>query len=183
MSRVRRWVALLALAAAFATGAATSQAHDPVTWSVIAGGGVARASVGATTLGATIGQPGPGTLAAGATTLRGGFWLGGASGGVGVGDGRPTAGPFRFFPARPNPVRAQSRVAFDLPRAAGVELSVFDVTGRAVQRWDYGVLPAGHHERTWSPADDRGRPIASGVYFLRLAAGGDQGVHKVLVLR
>jgi hypothetical protein len=31
--------------------------------------------------------------------------------------------------------------------------------------------------------DERGRPLSSGVYFLRLEADRERQVHKVLVLR
>jgi hypothetical protein len=93
------------------------------------------------------------------------------------------AGVFHLFQTRPNPVRARSRVVFDLPRPSRVALSIFDVSGRAVQRWDYGRLPAGRQERTWNAEDGGGRPLASGVYFLRLDTEREQGVHKVLVLR
>jgi hypothetical protein len=103
---------------------------------------------------------------------------------VGILEGPALAGPlrFHFYPARPNPVRSTSLVAFDLPRASRVALSVFDLSGRAVQRVDYGVLPAGRQERTWSAVERGGRPLSTGVYFLRLNTDREQGVHKVMVL-
>jgi len=41
---------------------------------------------------------------------------------------------------RQNLVRSNSRIAVDLPRASRVTLSLFDVSGRAVRKWDLGVL-------------------------------------------
>ncbi len=183
MIRAPRLVAVLAMAVSALALATAAHAYDPLTWRSLDCGGVAFATAGGYRLGATIGQPDAGSLAAGAFTLRGGFWTGGQAPVVGVADGPPPAAPFRFLPTRPNPVRSRSSVAFDLPRASRVVLSLFDVSGRAVHRWDYGVLPAGRQERTWSAVDGGGRPLSSGVYFLRLATEREQGVHRVIVLR
>lgn len=178
----RRTVPLVVatLAASLAT---IAHAFDPITWSSIDGGGVAHVSGGAYTLGATIGQHDAGTLAGSTYTLRGGFWTGGATGTVGVGDDRPVARVFRLFPPRPNPVRSTSRLAFDLPRASTVTLTIFDVSGRIVRRLDLGLMPAGHHEHVWGAVNDDGRAMKSGTYFLRVDAGSDRGARKVLVIR
>lgn len=183
MTRPGRLAGGLAAVAIALTCAAAARAYDPITWRSVDSGGTGFVTAGAYRLGATIGQPDAGKLAGGAFTLRGGFWIGGQTQQVGVDDSPPVAGPFRFFRPTPNPVRSRSRVAFDLPRASRVALSIFDVSGRAVQRWDFGMLPAGHQERTWTAADDGGRPLHAGVYFLRLDADREQGVHKVLVVR
>jgi hypothetical protein len=183
MSCAPKLVAVMAAAMGVLAFPVNARAYDALTWRSIDGGGTAFVNGGGYRLGATIGQPDAGSLGAGTFTLRGGFWIGGQANPLGVGDSPPPVGPFHFYPARPNPVRSIGRVAFDLPRAARVALSVFDVSGRAVQRWDYGLLPAGRQERTWNAEDGGGRPLASGVYFLRLDADREQAVHKVLVLR
>lgn len=183
MSRARRLLTALALTMWAAMAAAPARAIDPLTWRTIDCGGAAFATTGNLRLGATIGQPDAGQLSGGAFTLRGGFWTGGQPGALDVEDDPPTALSFRFYPTRPNPVRSQSRVMFDLPRSSRVALAVYDVSGRAMRRWDYGVLPAGHQERAWNATDGAGRALANGVYFLRLETDRERGVHKVLVLR
>lgn len=149
--------------------------------SSIDGGGTAGVTAGPYRLGATIGQADAGLLAGGGFTLRGGFWSGGPARPVGASADSPLA--FRFFPTWPNPVRSTSRIAFDLPHTSRVALSVFDVSGRMVRRWDLGSLPAGHQERMWDARDDRGVGLSSGVYFLRLDADRYRGGHKAIVLR
>jgi hypothetical protein len=183
MSRAPKRVAMLAAAMGVLAFAMNAQAYDALSWRSFDGGGVAFVSSGGYRLGATIGQPDAGSLGAGTFTLRGGFWIGGQANLVGVADSPPVAGAFHFFQTRPNPVRARSRVVFDLPRASRVALSIFDVSGRAVQRWDYGLLPAGRQERTWNAVDGGGRTLPGGVYFLRLDTDRERAVHKVLVLR
>ncbi len=182
MTRRRNLLTVPAALLAMMAATAPAGAYDPLTWHSIAGGGVARATAGGYTLGGTIGQPDAGTLAAGTFLLRGGLWFGGQPHGVGVADGSEPALSFRLYPMAPNPVRSRSRVAFDLPRAARVALSVFDVSGRAVHRWELGLQPAGHQELVWSAADGGGRSLSSGVYFLRLEAGRDQGVRRFVVV-
>lgn len=183
MSRARRVLLALATSLPALAFATVTHAYDLLTWHSIDGGGVTIATGGGYTLGGTIGQPDAGTLAYGPFTLRGGFWTGGAASSVGVDETPPPALAFHFFPAWPNPVRSRSRVAFDLPRAARVALSLFDVSGRAVHRWDFGLVPAGHQERAWSAVDEGGRPLPGGVYFLRLDTDREQGLHKVVVVR
>jgi hypothetical protein len=183
MSRFR--ATLIALITPVATMAivASAYAYDPITWSSLDCGGAAFVTGGGYRLGGTIGQPDAGRLSGGAFTLGSGFWIGGQPGQVGVDGDSPEVLSFRFFPTRPNPVRSQSLVAFDLPRPTRVALSLFDVSGRAMRRWEYGLLPAGHQERAWRAEDESGRALASGVYFLRLETDRERGVHKVLVLR
>jgi len=183
MIRLPKAVGLMVVTIAAVGLVPGAHAVDAISRYSFDGGGVAFVSGGGYRLGATIGQPDAGSLAAGAFTLRGGFWIGGQVPMVGVADRPVSEEVFRFFPTRPNPVRARSRVAFDLPRSSRVALSIFDVSGRVVRRWDYGLLPAGHQERVWSSVDDGGRPLPGGVYFLRLDTDREQGVHKVLVLR
>lgn len=178
--RVRATLAL-ALAGALATSAA--HAYDPITWRSIDGGGVIAATGGGYRLGGTIGQPDAGTLSGGAFTLHGGFWCGGVGAVVGVPEETPPAVTFRLYATTPNPVRFQSRLAFDLPAPTRVVLSLHDVAGRLRNRVDLGLLPAGPQVRTWQAMDEGGRPLPSGVYFLRLDADRDSGGQKVLVLR
>lgn len=163
--------------------ATCAHAIDPVTWRTIDCGGVSFATSGNLRLGATIGQSDAGQLAGGAFTLRGGFWIGGQPGALDVDGGQPSPKVFRFYPTHPNPVRSQSRVSFDLPRSSRVALAVYDVSGRAMRRWDFGVLPAGRQERAWNAADGGGRALPNGVYFLRLETERERAVHKVLVVR
>ncbi len=178
----RRAAAAAASLASVLIGAVAVHAFDPVTWHTSDGGGIARVTSGAWTLGGTIGQPDAGSLAAGGFTLRGGFWRGGRTSVVGVPQDLPVIAPFRFQRATPNPLRSQSQLGFDLPAASRVRLSIHDVAGRVVSRHDFGVLAAGHHERLWSAVDDGARPLTAGVYFLRLEAGGERAVQKVLVI-
>ena len=45
------------------------------------------------------------------------------------------------------------------------------------------MLPAGTHTVDWRGEDDRGRSLPSGVYMLRLEAGGLTAASRVTLLR
>ena len=80
----------------------------------------------------------------------------------------------------PNPVvGGQFTVAFSLPVAGHATLDVVDLSGRQVARRDVGLLGAGRH----TVAMDEGRPLAAGVYFVRLTQGARQATARVTVLK
>jgi len=83
----------------------------------------------------------------------------------------------------PNPFRTGTSIRFALPRAGPVRLDVFDVAGRRVATPLDGPRPAGVHVLAWNGTDASGRPVAAGVYFVRLQAGGTVRAAKVLRLR
>jgi hypothetical protein len=87
-------------------------------------------------------------------------------------------------PAAPNPFRAGTTLRFALAAPARVDLDVIDVRGRVVARvLDQEPRFAGRHAVAWDGRDAAGRPVASGVYFLRLQAGEEQRTRKILRLR
>ena len=77
-------------------------------------------------------------------------------------------GHFALGPAYPNPFNPSTTIPFDLPRHDTVRLRVYDVLGRAVRDLVSGELPAGTWGAVWNGLDDRGRPVAAGVYLYHL---------------
>ena len=59
-----------------------------------------------------------------------------------------------------------------MTRDAAATLRVFDASGRLVRTLLNSYLAAGRHVVDWDGRDDGGQSAASGVYFLRLQAGG-----------
>lgn len=83
----------------------------------------------------------------------------------------------------PNPFRRATTLELALPRAGRVRLDVFDISGRRVATLADAAFPAGRHAIVWDGRDTAGRPVATGVYFLRLAANGEDRRTRVLRLR
>ena len=46
-----------------------------------------------------------------------------------------------------------------------------------------GFQRAGHHELRWDATDDRARPVASGVYVVKVEAGGAAVTRRVTLLK
>lgn len=75
----------------------------------------------------------------------------------------------------PNPFTRTATIRFRLPQAGPVRLAVFDLEGRQVSRLVDGERPAGEQAVTWEAGE-----VPSGVYYVRLEAGG-RAVTKRLV--
>ena len=78
----------------------------------------------------------------------------------------------------PNPFTGRTTIAFTLPRAAPVRLTVYDVFGRVVRRLADGSHPAGRHTVEFDAAG-----LAGGIYTYRLEAGGFRAARQFVVLR
>jgi hypothetical protein len=89
-----------------------------------------------------------------------------------------TASDVVLEPNRPNPFRPSTEIAFVLPRASTIALSVYDVAGRRVANLWEGPTPAGRHAIAWEPVG-----VAPGVYFFRLNADGRELVRKGVRLK
>jgi hypothetical protein len=179
-----------AVSVALLSCAAPASAAFHISRFTIDGGGGSSAG-GTFALTGTIGQPDAGLLVGSSFAISGGFWFGGggvvtAVAGDGPGDGSnlTTAAPlaFRMYPARPNPVAARTVVAFDLPEQARVRAALYDVTGRLVRVLVEETLPGGRHQRPWDGRNQSGRPVPSGIYFLRLDAGTHHSHQKIVVV-
>jgi hypothetical protein len=84
----------------------------------------------------------------------------------------------------PNPFGRTTNIRYELPRSSGVTLLVLDVAGRAVRRLGGGeTQSAGPHLIQWDGRDDAGRDLASGIYRLRLEAGGTARAGSIVLLR
>ncbi len=83
----------------------------------------------------------------------------------------------------PNPCRSSAAIHFTLPSPSDVRLVVVDAGGRCVRTLLAGTVPAGDQLLRWDGRDDIGRDAGSGVFFLRLAAGGEEAVAEVKRVR
>ena len=111
-------------------------------------------------------------------------WFGGITP-VASEEGSIAAVPERFELSQnyPNPFNASTRITFGVPRAAPVELTIFNIRGQQVRTLASGQRPAGRHVLLWDGRDDRGRQVASGIYLCRLEAGRQRRSVKMLLLR
>lgn len=100
---------------------------------------------------------------------------------VAVGDaGR---GAFALATPSPNPARGPVRLSFTLPTSGEARLEVLDVQGRRVRTLASGARAAGQYAHGWDLRDERGHPVAAGVYLARLSGTAGTLTRRFVVMR
>jgi hypothetical protein len=89
----------------------------------------------------------------------------------------------RLQPGYPNPFREATTLTYALPERTEVRLAVYDVLGRRVRVLIDESRPAGRHRVQWDGRAHTGQLVASGVYFVRLNAGGQRRIQKITLVR
>lgn len=85
---------------------------------------------------------------------------------------------FALQNAYPNPSKGQTTFKYQLPRAAKVDMKVYNVLGQKVKTFDMGVQNPGYYSIKWNDAN-----VAEGVYFIRLQAGNYQATKKFVIVK
>ncbi len=89
----------------------------------------------------------------------------------------------RLDGAHPNPFNPRAEIAFALPAAARVELTIYALDGRRVATLLEAELPAGEHRTVWNGRDAAGQPAAAGAYICRLKAGDQLRTRKLILAK
>lgn len=101
----------------------------------------------------------------------------------GGGDGSdPTWSTLRLS-SGPNPAGSSATIRYTLPAQGDASVRVFDVSGREVATLVEGLHEAGEHSVVWDRRASGGRPVASGVYFVRLETDRGALARKVVLVR
>ena len=83
----------------------------------------------------------------------------------------------------PNPANDRTLVSFALPERGPVALAVYDMEGRRVRTLGSGRMDAGVYNVPFDLRDNAGRRIRSGLYFVRLEAGGASRVRRLAIVQ
>jgi hypothetical protein len=104
---------------------------------------------------------------------------------VGIGQTENSFVPLAFalYQSRPNPLARGTSIQYALPRPSTVEVQIYDAAGTLVRRLVNGGEAAGYRRAYWNGCDDRGRRVATGVYYCRFRAGGFLAAQKLVVQR
>ena len=78
----------------------------------------------------------------------------------------------------PNPFNPATSIAFDVPMASRVTISIYNARGELVETLVDADLPAGRYERIWDASG-----VSSGVYFYRMRAGQFSTIKKCILLQ
>lgn len=85
---------------------------------------------------------------------------------------------FSLGEAYPNPFNSQFRIRVNLPDAADLQATVYDLNGREVLKAVDGFFSAGSHALVID-----GHNLSSGVYFLRVNTPDDAAIRKITLIR
>jgi hypothetical protein len=86
-----------------------------------------------------------------------------------------------MFTVFPNPSSVNITIQLNTVPGAGAVITIHDVAGRLIQRYDNHALGQSDHI-TWSRCDQQGRNVPTGVYFVTYDNGDGIDQKKVVVL-
>lgn len=95
----------------------------------------------------------------------------------------PAAAETKLMGASPTPFSARTELGWALATDGDAELAIYDVRGARVRTLVKGRSSAGRHHVSWSGDDDAGRPLAPGLYFVRLVTAERRDVARVVLAR
>jgi flagellar hook assembly protein FlgD len=70
-----------------------------------------------------------------------------------------------------------------LPRAAEVQLVIYNILGQVVRNLVNTRLEAGYYQAVWDGRNDTGLAVGSGIYIYKFRAGEYQNVRKMILMK
>lgn len=97
---------------------------------------------------------------------------------VGIKEAEPIPAKYALYQNYPNPFNPTTNIRLDLPEAARVKLTVYNILGQEVMTVYKGHLPQGSHLFNISAAN-----LPSGVYFYRVEANKFSALKKMMIIK
>ncbi|MEN6444774.1 MAG: carboxypeptidase regulatory-like domain-containing protein [Candidatus Cloacimonas sp.] len=102
----------------------------------------------------------------------------------------PVANEDEYLPATvtelqgnfPNPFNPETTITYSIKDRCQVRLEVYNLKGQLVRTLVKAEKPNGNYKVVFNAKDDKGSPLASGIYFYRLQAGKYVSTHKMLLM-
>ncbi len=83
----------------------------------------------------------------------------------------------------PNPFNGHTTISYSLEKPEHVSVRIYDTAGRLVRTLENRDRAAGTYQVVWNGRDNASRPVASGIYFMRMSAGNYGKSRKIVYLR
>jgi len=87
----------------------------------------------------------------------------------------------------PNPFNSSTIVHFSLADESEIEIGIYDIAGRMVEKLAAGKLVSGRHQIKWDGKNTAGEDAASGIYFCRMRVSSENAdetfVKEITLLR
>lgn len=102
----------------------------------------------------------------------------------GTDSGRRRADRVSLYQNFPNPFNQSTKIRFNIPqKAASAELAIYDISGRLVKKLFKSGLPAGSYVYRWNGLDNFNKPLATGIYIVRLKADNMVSARRLHLIR
>jgi hypothetical protein len=90
---------------------------------------------------------------------------------INTGDNGSSPGEyFQLYPNYPNPFNPGTTIVYTLPKKSSVEVTIYDLEGRATRTFTFNAQSAGYQKVVWDGINDHGNPASSGIYMYRVRA-------------
>jgi len=83
----------------------------------------------------------------------------------------------------PNPMTRDAKITYSVDNQCDVAISVYNSKGRLVKRFQEGVKSPNTYNIYWDGKDNVGNESASGMYIIKMQAGGVTSVKKAVVIK
>jgi 6-phosphogluconolactonase (cycloisomerase 2 family) len=83
----------------------------------------------------------------------------------------------------PNPFNPVTTINFGLPKPGLVEIFIYDINGKLVNRLISEQKAAGYHSVRWNAKNKNGSRLTSGIYYYKLTAGDFQQTNKMILMK
>jgi gluconolactonase len=90
---------------------------------------------------------------------------------------------FKLLPNYPNPFNPTTTISYALPASAHIRLTIYDQLGRHVKTLVDAQQAAGHFQTTWNGLDEKGVPVAAGMYFCQMKTQNFKKVIKLALVK
>ena len=83
----------------------------------------------------------------------------------------------------PNPFNGHTTISYSLEKPGHVSIRIYNTAGQLVRMLEDRDRAAGTYQVVWNGRDNASRPVASGIYFMRMNAGDYGKSRKIVYLR
>ena len=90
---------------------------------------------------------------------------------------------FYVSPNYPNPFNPSTRIDIQIAERSGLDVKIFDATGRLVNTLINKELDAGYYTVKWNGLDAMGQGMPTGVYFIQVASGVEISTQKMILIK
>ncbi|MFC1555860.1 T9SS type A sorting domain-containing protein [candidate division KSB1 bacterium] len=102
---------------------------------------------------------------------------------TGIGDMELAPDKYGLAQNYPNPFNPETVISYQLPEAASVQLSIFNILGQEVRTLINAYESSGLKQVVWDSRDNSGNTVTPGVYIYKLQAGGFTAIRRMILLK